>query len=59
MKSSGLVAFCMKFDIGGQWNVFDKDPRSEQRHEEEVFSPMPDIFNAIVRAIIANLDLQT
>lgn len=43
----------------GRWRSFDKDPKDQQELEDVVFSPMTDIFNKVVDAIIANSELKS
>jgi hypothetical protein len=41
----------------GRWKAFDSDPKDKSRLEDVVFAPIPNIFDTVVRAIIANSDL--
>jgi hypothetical protein len=41
----------------GRWSTFDSDPKDQYKLEDVVFATMPNIFNTVVRAIIANSDL--
>jgi len=51
LKSESILS------ASGRWSAFDKEPKDQLGHENDVFKPMTNIFTKVVNAIIKHSDL--